>query len=204
MSTTRRYVSPKREAKAAATRQAILEAFRDQMMEPGRDSLSPTDAAATVGCSVRTVHGHFPTGESRIEALAALLEEELYDEHLVLPANADDLADYYRTIHQVALDSPVTEALVSRPGEWRQVRSRRRADRLEAVRQVVADIGAPAERTEEATAVLLSLAGGEVTLLLRDQGGLAPDRIPDALAHTVELIVADLRQAAAGEGGDDG
>lgn len=203
MSPTRRYVSPKREAKAAATRRAILEAFRDQLMEPGRDSLSPTDAAAAVGCSVRTVHGHFPTGESRIEALAALLEEELYAERLVLPTSADDLPEHYRTVHRAALDSPFTEALVSRSGEWRQVRSRRRGDRLEAVRQVVAAIGAPAERTEEATAVLLSLAGGEVTLLLRDQAGLAADRIPDALAHTVELIVADLRRAAAEEGGDD-
>lgn len=204
MSTTRRYVSPKREAKAAATRRAILEAFRDQLMEPSRDSLSPTDAAAAVGCSVRTVHGHFPTGESRIEALAALLEEELYAERLALPTSADDLPDHYRTIHQAALDSPFTEALVSRSGEWRQVRSRRRADRLDAVRRVVAAIGAPADRTEDATAVLLSLAGGEVTLLLRDQAGLAADRIPEALAHTVELIVADLRQAAAGEGGGDG
>ena len=203
MSTTRRYVSPKREAKAAATRRAILEAFREQLMEPGRDSLSPTDAAATVGCSVRTVHGHFPTRESRVEALAALLEEELYAERLVLPTSADDLADHYRTIHQAALDSPFTEALVSRSGEWRQVRSRRRVARLEAIRRVVAAIGAPPGRTEEATAVLLSLAGGEVTLLLRDQAGLAADRIPDALAHTVELIVADLRQVAAGESSDD-
>ncbi len=204
MSTTRRYVSPKREAKAAATRQAILEAFRDQLMEPGRDNLSPTDAAATVGCSVRTVHGHFPTGESRIEALAAMLENELYAERLVLPTSADDLPDHYRAIHQAALDSPFTEALVSRSGELRQVRSRRRADRLEAVRQVVADIGAPADRTEDATAVLLSLAGGEVTLFLRDQAGLARDRIPEALAHTVELIVADLRQATTAELGDNG
>jgi hypothetical protein len=71
------------------------------------------------------------------------------------------------------------------------------------VRQVVAAIGAPAEPTEEATAVLFSLAGGEVALLLRDQAGLDVDRIPDALAHTVALIVADLRQAAAGAGGSD-
>ena len=201
MSTTRRYVSPKREAKAAATRRAIVEAFRDQLMEPNRDNLSPTDAAAAVGCSVRTVHGHFPTRESRIEALAAMLEEELYAERLALPTNADDLPDHYRTIHRAAVNSPFTEALVSRSGEWRQVRSRRRADRLEAVRRVVADIGAPAEHTEDATAMLLALAGAEVTLLLRDQAQLAADRIPETLAHTVELIVADLRQAAAREDG---
>ena len=132
-----------------------------------------------------------------------MVEKELYAERLVLPASADDLPGHYRAIHQAALDSPFTEALVSRSGELRQVRSRRRADRLEAVRRVVADIGAPVDCTEDATAVLLSLAGGEVTLFLRDQAGLAPDRIPDALAHTVELIVADLRQAVTAQGGGD-
>ena len=72
MTGTRSYVSPKRQAKAEATRHAILEAFREQLIEPGRDQLSPTDAAAAAGCSVRTVHGYFPTQESRILGLAEL------------------------------------------------------------------------------------------------------------------------------------
>ena len=68
MSPTRSYVSPKREAQAAATRQAILEAFCAQLLDEGRDDLSPTEAAAAAGCSVRTVHTHFPTRESRVES----------------------------------------------------------------------------------------------------------------------------------------
>lgn len=196
MTTTRRYISPKREAAAAATRRAILEAFRDQLLDPGRDSLSPTDAAAAAGCSVRTVHGHFPTGESRVEALAVLLEEELYGRDVPLPTSADGLADHYRTIHRAALDSPLTEALVSRSGEWRQVRSQRRAERLAALRRVVTAIGAPVGPTEDALAVLLTLAGGEVTMIMRDQAGLDETRIPDAVAHTVELIVANLQEVA--------
>lgn len=196
MTTTRRYDSTKRQAKAEATRRAILDAFRAQILDPGQDGLSPTDAAAAAGCSVRTVHGYFPTPESRVEALAALLEDELYDEPVTLPTSPDDLPGHYRTIHRAALASPLTAALVSQPGEWRQVRSRRRADRLAAVREVVADIGAPEEPTEQATAVLLTLAGGEVTMSMREQAQMDEARIPDAVAHTVELIVADLRRAA--------
>lgn len=193
MSTTRRYVSPKREARAAATRQAILEAFRDQLLEGGRDTLSPTDAAARSGCSVRTVHGHFPTRESRVEALAEWLEEDLYPEPLPLPTSVDDLPDHYRTIHRAALASPLTPTLVGQTGsEWREVRSRRRAERLDAIRRVVASIGAPDDAATDATAVLLTLAGGEVTMIMRDQLGLDERRIPDAVAHTVELIIADL------------
>ena len=48
MSETRPYVSPKREAKAAATREAILEAFVEQVTDAG-DSLSPAKAALRGG-----------------------------------------------------------------------------------------------------------------------------------------------------------
>jgi AcrR family transcriptional regulator len=196
VSATRSYVSPKREAQAAATRQAILDAFREQLVEEGRDTLSPTDAAARAGCSVRTVHGHFPTRESRIEALAESLEEDLYPEPIKLPTSVDQLPDHYRTIHRAALASPLTGALVGQTGsEWRDVRARRRAERLHAIRSLVLSIGAPADLTTDATAVLLTLAGAEVSIIMRDQIGLEEERIPDAVAHSVELIIADLRAA---------
>ena len=41
MSEPRRYVSPKRAAQAAATRSAILDAFVEQLSDPGRNTLSP-------------------------------------------------------------------------------------------------------------------------------------------------------------------
>ena len=56
MTSTRRYESPKRDAQAAATRNAILEAFVEQLSEPGRDNISPSDAAVRAGVSLRTVH----------------------------------------------------------------------------------------------------------------------------------------------------
>jgi len=43
--------------------------------------------------------------------------------------------------------------------------------------------------------MLLSLAGGDASWSLYDHG-LPAERIPDAIAHTVELIVADLRGKA--------
>ena len=66
MSETRRYSSPKREAQALATRNAILEAFAEQLSEPGRDRLSPSEAAVRAGVSLRTVHVHFPNEASQI------------------------------------------------------------------------------------------------------------------------------------------
>ena len=196
MTDTRRYVSPKREAEAAATRARILDAFRDQLVE-GIDSLSPSDAAERAGCSVRTVHGHFPTREDRIAALAAHLEAELYTEPAVMPETPDDLPDHYRRIHAVALGSPLAAALLGQPSsEWREIRARRRRERLDAVRRVVGAIGAPAEAAEPALSMLLALAGGEVAISMREHTELDDDRIPDAIAATVALIVADLQRAA--------
>ena len=193
MSSARTYVSPKRAAQAEATRQAILEAFRDQLTEPGRDDLSPTDAAAAAGCSVRTVHGHFPTKESRVVALAELLEAELYAQPLRLPETADDLPDHYRRIHRSALGSDLAAALVRSGGsEWQEVRSQRRADRLAAVRRVIEEVGAPETDTRRMAGVLLALSGAEVALTMRDEYGMDPGEIPDAIASAVETLVDDL------------
>lgn len=198
MTDTRRYVSPKREAEAAATRARILDAFRDQLVE-GIDTLSPSDAAERAGCSVRTVHGYFPTREDRVAALAEHLEAELYADPIVLPEGPDDLPDHYRRIHAVALSSPLAGALLGQPSaEWREIRATRRRARLDAVRRVVRAIGAAEDATEAALAILLTLAGGELAISMRDNTDLADDRIPDAIATTVELIVGDLLRQAAG------
>ena len=196
MTETRRYVSPKREADAAATRARILDAFRDQLVL-GMETLSPSGAAEQAGCSVRTVHGHFPTSESRIAALADHLEAELYTEPAVMPETPDQLPDHYRRIHRVALGSPLAAALLGQPSAvWREIRAARRHERLDAVRRVVRAVGAPAAATEPALAMLLALAGGEVAISMREHTDLEDDDIPDAIASTVELIIADLTQRA--------
>lgn len=193
MTSTRRYDSPKRQAQALATRRAILEAFAEQLSEPGRDKLSPSEAAVRAGVSLRTVHFHFPNEGVQIAALGEWFDQVLYPEGVVLAAGPDDLPRYFRDIHRMALKHPAVRALVSGRGVWRQVREIRRVKRLEAIRRAVKEIGAPARETEDATAMLLSLSGADASLPLHDHG-LPLDRIPDVIANTVELIVNQLRQ----------
>src|ERR1700736_3215866 len=76
MTEVRRYVSPRREAQAAATGEAILEAFAEQLSKPDRHTLSPSEAALRAGVSVRTVHLHFPNADSQIVAIG-----EWFDNH---------------------------------------------------------------------------------------------------------------------------
>ncbi len=195
MSTTRKYVSLKREAQAQATRAAILEAFAEQLSEPGRMTLSPSEAAQRAGVSLRTVHFHFPNEASQIAALGEWFEQRIFPEGVMLATGPDDLPRYYRDIHRIAVKHPISRALTSAKGVWREVRASRRAARLEAIRKAVKAIGAPKRATEDAAAMLLALSGGDAAWTLHDQG-LPLERVPDAIAHTVALVVADLQAKA--------
>lgn len=195
MSTARKYVSPKREAQAQATRMAILEAFAEQLSEPGRITLSPSEAAARAGVSLRTVHVHFPNEEAQVTALGEWFEKEIFPDGVQLASGPDDLPRYYRDIHRMAIKHPISRALTSAKGIWREVRASRRAARLESIREALKAIGAPKRATEDATAVLLSLSGADASWTLVDQG-LPVKRVPDAIAQTVDVVVEDLRKKA--------
>ena len=197
MTSTRRYVSPKREAQAAATREAILVAFAEQLSEPGRDKLSPSEAALRAGVSLRTVHVHFPNEESQIVAIGEWFDRMLYPQGVVLCSGPDDLARYYRDIHRMALKHPISRVLASDKGAWREVRKSRRAVRLEAIRRAVKAVGAPPRATADATAMLLSLSGADASWSMHEHG-LPLGRIPDAIADTVDLLVTRLREQARG------
>lgn len=196
MSGSRPYVSPRRQAQAATTREAILEAFVEQLAEPGRDTLSPVDAARKVGVSARTVHLYFPNLESQMRAVGEWYDRQLYPGGVQVAQDPDDLPRYFRDIHAAALQSAhraVTLALL----RWPEIRQPRRAQRLDAIRRAVAAIGAPRKATEDATAMLLSLSGLDASWAMHDLYGLPIARIPDVIANTVRLIVEQLQSQAA-------
>ncbi len=195
MTETRRYVSPKREAQAAATREAILDAFAEQLSEPGRDKLSASQAALRAGVSLRTVYFHFPNEESQAAALGEWFDRILYPQGVVLCAGPDDLVRYFRDIHRNALKHPVSRVLASNKGVWGEMRKTRRAARLEAIRKAAKAIGAPKRATEDATAMLLSLSGADASWPMYDHG-LPLERAPDVIANTVQLIVDQLKAQA--------
>ena len=197
MNEGRTYISPKREAQATATREAILEAFAEQLSDSGRDTLSPKEAAERAGVSVRTVHNHFPDADAQIIGLGDWLDRRAHSRPVPVADGADDLARYFRDIHASALESPITRVLAQyRSPVWTEVRQRRRTDRLDAIRQSVTEIGAPKRNTEDAIAMLLVLAGGDICWPMHENYELPIKRIPDTIASTVQLIVDDLKSRA--------
>jgi AcrR family transcriptional regulator len=151
------------------------------------------------GVSLRTVHVHFPNLESQILALGDWFDRHFYPNGVALAAGPDDLPRYFRDIHRNALSSPLSRLLTTSTSTvWKEVRQKRRAVRLAAVRAAVAAIGAPAQATEDATAMLLSLSGADASWPMHDLYGLPLDRAPDVIANTVALIVAQLKSQASG------
>jgi len=193
------YNSPKRDAQMAATREAILEAFAEQLSEPRRVDLSPRDAAERAGVSVRTVHSHFPNRESQVAALGEWFDHHIFPDGFVVAQGPDDLPRYFREIHSLALGSPVSRALSLTVLRWPEVRQKRRAERLDAIRRAVKKIGAPRRATQDATAVLLGLSGADASWRMHDLYGLPLKRTPGAIADVVELIVENLKQQAVSE-----
>lgn len=194
MTGTRRYVSPQRQERAAATRAAILADFVRQLSDPGRDTLSPSEAAGRVGVSVRTVHVHFPNEESQIIAIGEWADQQFYPNGVQPAQGPDDLPRYFHDIHTMALTAPCSRVLSLTLMKWPEIRQRRRAVRLNAIRTSVAAIGAPAAATQDATAMLLSLSGLDASWPLHEPYGLPIKRIPDVIANTVRMIVEDLRR----------
>lgn len=126
MTEGRRYVSPKRAAQAAATREAILQAVAEQLFDPERAALSPSEATRSAGVSVRTVHLHFPNADDQIAAVGEWFDRQLYPAGVHVAEGPDDLARYFRDIHPDALKSPLAWALaIARSPMWREVRTRR-------------------------------------------------------------------------------
>ena len=197
MSSGRTYVSPMREAQAAATKDAILSAFAEQLSDPGRTTFSPTEAAKRAGVSVRPVHTYFPNADAQIIGLAEWFDRQVFPQGVSVADGPDDLARYFRDIHINALRSPVARALAYyRSPAWNEVRAKRRAARLDSIRHSVSAIGAPKQDTEDATAMLLSLAGADISWPMHENYGLPIKRIPDAIANTVQLIVDQLKTKA--------
>ncbi len=198
MTPKRAYKNDKRQAQAAETRNAILKAFAGQLLEPGRSTLSPSEAATTAGVSVRTVHTHFPNYESQITGLAEYYDAELYPGGVDLVTGPDDLPRYYRDIHAKALQNRLSWVLATNPVFTGEIRTKRRRERLDAIRKAVRSIDAPRKKKEDALAMLLSLSGADASWPLHDLYDLPLDRVPDVMANTVRLIIDDLRASGRG------
>jgi AcrR family transcriptional regulator len=197
MTATRPYHSPARQARRQHTTQAIVEAFIAQLGDPGRATLSPAAAARAAGVSIRTVHHYFPNADAQLTAVAAEVEARLFPHPPPLPRTPAELPDLVTAVYRFAEGQlPLLRALI-RSSLGPEVRARRRAERLEAIRNVLEGIGADQAETRNAVAVVSLLASADAAIVLADQYGLTMEDAGRACAQTTRVIIDNLTTAAA-------
>lgn len=180
-----------RAAGAAETRDLILAAFANQLGQPGVVSLSLPLAAAEAGVGLRTVYHHFPDAERRLEALAEWADHELGP----MPSieGVDDLPHHVRrTYARAAARVDLTRAIYV-SGVAQDVRHRRLRARRNDIAALLTGLGAPAEATARAVAVVSLLASPEAAVPLVDVHGLTMEEAGESAAQAVAAVVADLR-----------
>jgi AcrR family transcriptional regulator len=196
MSITRRYRSPVRQARRERTRQAIVDAFITQLGDPGRVALSPSAAARAAGVSIRTVHYYFPDASAQLAAVADEVEARLFARPVPLPYTPAELPGLVTAVYQAAEGQlPLLRALVA-SSLGTEVRRRRRAGRLEAIQHTLEQIGAGADQTRRAVAVVCLLASADAGIVLADQYGLTMPEAGQACADATRAIIHHLTTQA--------
>src|SRR5579863_1266368 len=196
MTDTRPYHSPARQARRQHTRQAIIDAFIAQLGDPGRAVLSPAAAARAAGVSIRTVHHYFPDADAQLAAVAAEVEARLFPQPPPLPHTPAELPDLVTAVyHGSEGQLPLLRALVT-SSIGPQIRARRRARRLEAIKNVLEGIGAGQAETRRAVAVVSLLASADAGVVLADQYGLTLPEAGQASAETTRAIIDRLSAQA--------
>ena len=198
MTATRPYHSPARQVRRERTRQAIVDAFIAQLGDAGRIALSPAAAARAAGVSIRTVHHYFPDAEAQLAAVAAEVETRLFPQPPPLPRTPAELPDLVTAVYRASEGQlPLLRALVN-SSVGTEVRRRRRGQRLQAIQDVLASIGAGHGETRRAVAVVSLLASADAGVVLADQYGLTLAGAGTACSEVTRAIVADLTAQAAG------
>jgi AcrR family transcriptional regulator len=174
-----------------------VDAFIAQLGDAGRIALSPAAAARAAGVSIRTVHHYFPDAEAQLAAVAAEVETRLFPQPPPLPRTPAELPDLVTAVYRASEGQlPLLRALVN-SSVGTEVRRRRRTQRLQAIQDVLASIGAGHGQTRRAVAVVSMLASADAGVVLADQYGLTLAESGAACSEVTRAIIADLTAQAA-------
>lgn len=189
--TTRPYRSQLREQQAEQTRERIVEALLEQVVDTQRSDFSIAEVAARAGVSERTVYRHFPSREDLLGAI---------DEHyqrLPQPRGPESLADF--PAHVDALYAwfdehaeHVEAAHVA--GIGRELHLHARARRGREVRETIDRMLAPLPARERRIvyAVVRCMFGSAIWRAMREEVGLSSEEAREAARWVAQLITKDV------------
>jgi AcrR family transcriptional regulator len=199
---TRPYRSEHRARQAADTRQRIVEALVEQVLEADRADFAIADVAERAGVSERTVYRYFPTREDLLRAI---------DEHFTalpspaLPKAIGDFPDHVASLYDGFAENADFVRAVHVTGLGREVHVRGRTRRGRQLRQQLDRELASLSEAERRRlfAVLRATFGSANWRALQEEGGLDPEEAREAAVWMARLVTRDIEsrlRAVRGEG----
>ena len=190
---SRPYRSRLREEQAASTRERIVDALLEQVLESDRQSFSVAQVAERARVSERTVYRHFPTREALVEAIDGRLAETPKP---AMPASFDELPEHVDELYAWLDEHRDLVAAAHAAGLGRELHLRARARRGEQVRRTLMnDLERLSEREQRRIfAVFRTMFGSAIWRAMRDEVGLSSEEAREAARWVAELVVGDVRR----------
>lgn len=197
---TRPYRSPLRAQQAQRTRELILAAYADLVVEHGTSGVTMAAIADRAGVAERTVYRHFPNGRALLDGLSAQASVVMRErgaelgEGVSLREAVDRVEVLYRGFE--AAGAPMKAAIIAGLSEG--YRSPGQPGRVDAIRR-----GLRAElphldddEIAEIVTMLRFQLGGWAWYLLTQREGLTTEQAARLSGRAVRALVADLRREA--------
>jgi AcrR family transcriptional regulator len=183
-----------REHQAEAARQRILGAVATLLEQGTVEDLTMPDVARASGVSLRTLYRYYPVRERLLEAAGRWIGGELLGQGY--PQGLDDVADSFADgCLQFDRHPGLVRAMALSP-LGREVRGRRRGERLASIRKALEDeVGdLPEQELRQAEAVLAYLHNMLAYVTLREEQQLSGEEIGEAVGWAIRTLVDDLRR----------
>ncbi|MCA1703301.1 MAG: TetR/AcrR family transcriptional regulator [Actinobacteria bacterium] len=191
---TRTYNSPLRAEQMERTRERILEAAAEQLLEEGLEELSLPRAAQRARVSVPTIYRHFPTKAALMQELTDWVDQKLRLSEV--PGSVDEFADYVPRLfaHWDENEALVRARLLS--GVHRRIHEDTRRQRDKLVEKAMVDV---TERLDpfdarRACAVVRVLMNSGAWEMMRDNWNLMGEQAGETLAWAIHILVEELRR----------
>jgi AcrR family transcriptional regulator len=193
----RPYASPLRAEQTDRTRQKLLEAAIDLVVEGGGEELTVRQVAARAGVSVPTAYRYFPDRETLHGELAVAVSSRIIG--VALPDRADGLSGWVRSIYAgFAANDRIVRAQLNTPA-GRALRAFQQQGRNAQILDMVARAfpRASAATQRRFAALLRTLANLHAWVALHDDWGMTGVEAGEIIAWAITAWVAELQRRPA-------
>jgi AcrR family transcriptional regulator len=193
---TRQYSSPLREQQASRTRELILDALTELLVDHRADEVSTRQIAERAGVSQPTVYRHFADRAALVEGLADRIAQHEAAGTTTPPATVDEWVTWAVPAFLAADEHPVeatAEAVLNAdPRRYSQASRERTRELHEAVGRWFPELDA--RQQTRVTALLRVLASSQTWLRLREEFGLTGIESGETVGWAIQTLTDAIRR----------